>query len=340
MNKLVKSVVFFLCLAVIVSACGGEAAQPQNQAGQAGEKPTYTFKLAHIEKPTSDWNKTAEKFNEELQALSDGRMNAEVFPAGQLGSEADMFQQLASGASDFGFITAAYISTRSETFNGWFMPFLFKNVQEASQAKDSESAKEMLKELDQQGVVGMDYIFAGNHNVLMEEGSAEFADGVKGKKIRIIGNPAIKDFWMNVGASPTPMPLPEVYNALQTGAVDGVHMSIDGIATSKFYEVGNDVTLLNQIAFPAVVLGSKATFEKLSPEDKAIVEEAMKNAVNWGIEQVIANEPVFLEEIRSKGVNVHEVTEINPDFLQARDSVYKTYSDKNPVIKAFIEENQ
>lgn len=330
---------------LVLSACGGGGSSTQSNTTPtttSGEKEaaageSYTFKLTHITQTSHVWHKTAEKFGEELEKLSNGRMKLEVFPAGQLGQEQDMVSQMVNGTIDFGFITNAYMSSRNEALNAWFMPFLFNNLEEVKKARESETAKTMLGQMDEQGLVGLDFMFTSNHHLLMKAGAIKSANDLVGKKIRITGSPAIKDFWAAVGAVPTPMPLPEVYTSLQTGVIEGISIDTDAMKTEKFQEIAKDLTLTNQMAFPAVVVASKVNFEKLSAEDQAIVEEAMKNAIDWGIEEAIKNETANIEELKGMGVNVYELEDA-ASFEKVKEEVYSKYSS-NPLIKQFIEEN-
>ncbi|WP_017726725.1 TRAP transporter substrate-binding protein [Halalkalibacterium ligniniphilum] len=339
MNR--KQIILMVLTMVIalLTACGSNA---EESSAIENQNEPIVFKLTHIESQNSDWQKTAEKFNEELSNLSNGRMTVETFPAGQLGPEADMVEQIIAGNTDFGIITNAYMGTRdAEALNAWFMPFLFSKIEDASKMRESDSAKQMLEELEKQGIKGMDYLFAGNHHVLMKNGGMiSGPDDVTGKKIRVIGNPVVQDFWMRAGASPISLPLTEVYMALETGIVDGIHMSIDGTATSQFYEVADDLSLLSQISFPAIVMMSKVTYDSLSSEDQKIVEEAMKIAVDWGIEKVISSEEEYLNELEEKNVNIHTVDDLDSGFQEIRDAMYEEYSETNPLIKKFIEEVQ
>ncbi|GAB7386415.1 TRAP transporter substrate-binding protein [Bacillaceae bacterium] len=344
MKKGMKSIFLLVFSALfLLSACGGKSAAPagnsHGQGNSSASGQSYTFKLTHVTQPTHVWHKTAEKFNEELQKRSNGRMKVDIFPASQLGTEKDMMQQLESGTIDFGFMTNGYMSTRSESLNGWFMPFLFENLEQASKARETEAAKQMLKELEKQGLIGMDFIFAGNRHVLMKSGSVSKPEDLKGKKVRIIGSPAIQEFWTALGAGPTPMPLPEVYTALQTGVIDGIDIDLDALVTQKYYEIAKDLTLTNHMTFPSVIVMSKASYDKLSPEDQKIVTEAMKAAVDWGIQEAIKREKTNLEEVKAKGVNVVELTD-KSGFNAVKEQIYKQYSEKNPIIKAFIEENK
>lgn len=331
-----------LSVALVTAGCGGGgsgAATGGSQNTDASKPASYTFKLTHVTQPTHVWNSTAEKFNEELQARSNGRMKVDIFPASQLGTEKDMLQQMGAGSIDFGIITNGYMSTRSESFNGWFMPFLFPDLETAVKARESEQAKQMLKELDAQGLVGMDFIFAGNRHVLMKEGAIKSPADLQGKKLRILGSPAIQDFWTATGASPAPMPLPEVYQALQTGVIDGIDIDLDALGTQKYYEIAKDFTLTNHMTWPGVVVMSKATADKLSPEDQKIVSEAMKAAVDWGIVEAVKREKETLEAVKKQGLQISELQNA-VEFNSIKEEMYKKYAEKSPIIKSFIEANQ
>lgn len=318
---------------------GSSSSGESNQSEENGSsEETYTFKLSHVTPPTHGWHKTAEKFNEELQARSNGRMSVEIFPNSQLGTEADMLQQMETGSLDFGFITNAYLSTRAEEFNAWFMPFLFEDLADASEARHSEPAKQMLKNLESQGLIGLDFSFAGNRHILMQTGAVTSPEDLKGKKLRIIGSPAMSDFWAGLEVGTSPMPLPEVYTSLQTGVIDGIDIDLDALVTLNLYEIAQDLTLTNHMAFPAVVVMSKVTFDKLSPEDQQIVLDAMEAAIAWGIEDAIKREEENLQFVIDQGLNITEMKD-HSAFDAVKEELYSKYSE-NPIIKEFIEVNQ
>lgn len=327
---------FALSLSLVATGCGNSAAPTEGEKQEGNGAVTYEFKLTHITETTHVWNRTAEKFSEELSKRSNGRMKVAIFPAGQLGAEKDMVQQMESGSVDFGIITNAYMSTRSDSLNGWFMPFAFSNLEQAAKAKDTAPAKEMLKELDKQGLIGMDFILAGNRHVLMKTGAVQSPEELKGKKLRVIGSPAIQDFWKTVGASPTPMPLPEVYQALQTGVIDGIDIDLDALNTQKYYEIAKDLTLTNHMTFPGVVVMGKASAAKLSPEDMQIVTDSMKAAVEWGTAEAIKGEAANLEQLKAKGIQITNLQN-SESFNSVKDQLVNKYS-ANPVIKSFVEE--
>src|SRR5690625_6889402 len=156
--------VFMLLGSVLLVACGGgseKGSAESNGSSGSGEGETYEFKLGHIAPPDHIWNETAEKLAEELEERSGGRMTMELYPGGQLGSDADMVQQLETGSLDFGFITNAFLTSKSDAFSAWFAPFMFDSYEEALEASNTDVAKEILSTLDEDGLKALDYFFSG-----------------------------------------------------------------------------------------------------------------------------------------------------------------------------------
>ena len=166
--KQIRNLFMFMMVlgTVLLVACNGDAEESSTEAktSENGEAAsggeTYEFKLGHIAPPDHIWNEAAEKLAEELEERSDGRMTMELYPGGQLGSDADMVQQLETGSLDFGFITNAFMTSKSDAFSAWFAPFLFDSYEDALEASNSEIAKEVLATVDDQGLKAMDYFFS------------------------------------------------------------------------------------------------------------------------------------------------------------------------------------
>jgi len=208
---------------------------------------------------------------------------------------------------------------------------------EAVKMRESAAARKMLDEVESNmDVLAMDTLFIGNRHVLMRNGVVNSPEDLKGKKLRILGSPIIQDFWQAVGAGPTAMPLPEVYQALQTGVIDGIDIDLDAFVMGKYYEIAKNLTTTNHMTFNGIAMIGKNRFAQLSPEDQNIVTEAMKAAVDWGSEEAIRLENANLESLKAQGVNVVELK--NPEAFDAvKDEIYQKYSS-NPIIKEFVEE--
>lgn len=225
-------------------------------AGCAVTAQANEFRLGLITPPPHIWTKAAEAFGAELSEKSGGAHSVSVFPARQLGNEAEMLQQLQTGALDMAFMTVAEVSNRAPDMGAFYAPYLANDIAHAGRILRSDTAKAMLEPLPGQiGVVGLGYGMAGLRQIV-SRGEINSAEDLKGLKLRITPFAPILDFYNAVGAAPTPMPLPDVYDALANGQVDAIDMDAELIWVLKYYENADTVLQTDHMMFPMVGLVS------------------------------------------------------------------------------------
>ncbi len=345
--KQVKRSLMVMLMAVMVvflAACGddGDAdatadANNDNDNGEAtGESSeTYSFKLAHITPTSHMWHEAAEKFGEELDERSDGRMSLEIYPASQLGTEADMVQQIEAGSIDFGFITAAYLSSRSDAFAAWFTPYAFDSLEEVHEARKSDIAKKILGTLDEQGLVGLDYLFAGQRVMLFKDTEVRAPEDMEGMTLRVTPSPPMQDFYRFTGAASEGLPLPEVYAAVQTGVIDGMDMDLDATITNNYHEVVEYGAVTNHMVWPAVALANQDVFEGMPEADQQIIREALEAAADHAVTKRASQEEEFKQELMDQGMTIYE---LNADvFSEQIEQFDETYGPSNELIQEFID---
>lgn len=334
--KKIKSLVLLLVISLIVfatAACSGNVSSKTASKSEKGA--TYHFKLAHITPTDHMWHKAAEKFKDELETRSEGRMKLEIYPASQLGTEADMVQQISAGSIDFGFITAAYLSSRAEAFTAWFAPYAFKDIEEANDARDTEIAKKILATMDDQGIKGLDYLFAGNRVMLFKDKEVKKPEDMTGLKLRVTPSPPLQEFYKSLGASPESLPLPEVYAAIQTGVIDGMDMDLDAAITNKYHEVVEYGAVTNHMVWPAVAMINKASYDKMPEGDQNIIDEAIKAAADYSASTRSAQEKEFQKILSNEGMKVYELeAEVFKPYIDKFD---KKYRKGDPLIQEFLD---
>ncbi|NIC36279.1 TRAP transporter substrate-binding protein [Halomonas desiderata] len=294
------------------------------------------LRMGLITPPQHIWTQAAERLAESVAKRSDGEMTISIFPAGQLGDEPAMFSQMETGLLDMGIMTAAITSQREPAFVGWFSPFLFDSVAEASEASETESAQQMLTSLDDKGLHAFGYTFAGMRHILMRDGRVESLDDLRREKVRIIPIPAMQTWWREAGATPTPVHLPDVYQSLQNRMLDGIDIDLDALVGSGFYEVAEHLTLTNHMAFPAVSVISQRTWSSLEEEERELLEEAMQEALTWATQSQIkaeASNLAYLEET----IDVFALEDAKGVFDAANQAFQARFGD-HPVIEAFQRE--
>ena len=155
-------IALLLSVSLIAAGCGGQKAE-------SGSDGKIVLKIGDITKPSHSWNKALEKLNEDLSAKSQGRISLEMYPGGELGNEKDMMQQLDSGNLDMGVITAAELSSHSDAFGAWLMPFLVSNHEQAYKLWSSPESMALFDTLNKNNVQGLGYLSSGFRYYLMKD---------------------------------------------------------------------------------------------------------------------------------------------------------------------------
>ncbi|GGX88527.1 C4-dicarboxylate ABC transporter permease [Litchfieldella qijiaojingensis] len=271
------------------------------------------FRLGLITPQPHIWTQEAEGFAETLEERSGGEHSVSIFPAQQLGTEAQMVQQLQAGSLDMAFLTIAEISNRIPDFGALYAPFLVKDIDHAAALLRSDAAGDLLEKMPAQtGLVGVGYGMAGMRQILSRE-PIESAEDLSGLKVRITPFDPIRDFYAAAGAAPTPLPLPAVYDALANGQVDAIDMDYDAIRLLKFYEQADNLVVSNHMIFPMVAVISGRVWQQLDGEDREMIRTAMAEHADNVMTRFQENHAVWGEDLRSQDITV---TEVGPDFFQ------------------------
>jgi len=290
------------------------------------------FRLGLITPPPHIWTKAAGAFGAELAEASGGAHSVSVFPARQLGNEAEMLQQLQSGALDMAFMTVAEVSNRATDFGAFYAPYLANDIAHAGRILRSDTAQGMLDTLPAQvGVVGVGYGMAGLRQIV-SRGDVKSADDLKGLKLRITPFAPILDFYNALGAAPTPMPLPSVYDALANGQVDAIDMDAELIWVLKYYENADTVVQSDHMMFPMVGLVSGRVWAGLSAQDRTMIGDLMAKHVDSTIDSYVAKEAGWLDQIKGTGKTY---TKVDASFFgDAIDTWNGIWADKAPSLDA------
>lgn len=264
------------------------------------------FRLGLITPAQHMWSTEAVAFAESLHERSDGEHSVSVFPAQQLGNEAQMVQQLQTGALDMAFLTIAEISNRIPDFGALYAPYLVDDVNHAARLLRSDAAAELLELMPQQvGLVGVGYGMVGMRQVLSRDPITSI-DDMDGQRLRITPFEPIRDFYTATGAAPEPMPLLEVYDALANGQVDAIDMDFDSILILKFYEQAENLLISNHMMFPMVGVVSGRVWRELSAEDRELIDATMAEHLENVLSGFEAMDAEQEQEIRELDINIVE----------------------------------
>ena len=296
---------------------------------------TQSLKLGHITPPTHVWHKVSEKIAADLEKASGGQMKTAVSPLARLGNEVQMIQLMQSGAQQLGVFTVGALSNREAALSGWSLPYVFKDVAQASQAAATPAAQEMLKRLEPHGLVGLGYAFAGMRHVLSLQPVASAKD-LANKKIRSFPSPIYNDWWLANGAAPTAMTLSEIAPALTTRLLDAVDVDLDALVGMKLHHQAPYLTLTGHTAFPAVIVASKKWWGMLTDAQRQWVAQAVAGAQQWGYQAAIEADVRNLAQVRADGAKVVQADLAS--FQAVGAQVREKYVAGNPLVAAFFQQ--
>ena len=320
------------------SGSTGNSGTAGDSGSTNGDYPSVKLKLAHITPTDHMWHQASEKFKEELESITGGKMSVEIYPASQLGSEADMVQQVEAGSIDMAMITAAYLTSRTPEMAAWFAPYLFETLEETNAAAKSDLGQEILKSVEGTGLKGLTYLFAGQRTIVTKDVKINSTDDLKGLKLRVTPSPALQSFYKNAGAAPESLPLPEVYSALQTGVIDGMDMDLDATITNKYSEIAKYVAVTNHMVWPSTILTNEKKFGELSKDAQDAIMKAWEVASDYAVTTRSGQEEEFRKELAGQGMEVYDLdASVFDAQIKAFDSEYGGQSD---LIKKFIEANR
>ena len=277
----------------------------------AGAVHAETFRFA-AEAPAADSQvKAAEHMQGLLAEKSGGALELKIFAGGTLGNAQAVITGTRGNTVDMFVTGSSNLSGLKPELGMLDIPFLFQDDDHAYRALDGDVGRALLDQLDDVGLKGLAFWENGWRQITTKDRIVSKPEDLAGMKIRTTGAPVhIKAFEL-LGANPVPMPIGELYTALEMGTVNAQEHPLGVFMSAKFYEVQDNITLSRHAYSPLVVAMSKAKFDALSPEHQQILIEA---AVETAAFQRQLNSDALagqVAELRDMGKTVSE------DFDQA-----------------------
>ena len=265
-----------------------------------------TLKWAHAYEVTEPFHTESLWAAEEIARRTDGRYKIDVYPASQLGKEADINQGLKLGTVDIIISGASYAARDFPRIGITYYPYIFRDPSHLLAYAKSDVFRELAagyEEASGNHITAMTY-YGTRHTTANKEIKA-CAD-MQGLKIRVPDVPAYLAMPRACGANTTPIAFAEVYLALQNGTVEAQENPLTAIDAKKFYEVQSHISLTGHIVDALNTIVSKNVWSQLSDEDKQIFTEVMLEAAERGTRIVEEREAALVEDFRSRGLTVTE----------------------------------
>ncbi|WP_292897369.1 MULTISPECIES: TRAP transporter substrate-binding protein [unclassified Nitratireductor] len=293
-----------LALAVAMGGSLTESAQAQGVTASLNHQMTGTIV-----------DEAVQRMSASLTEESGGDIKINVFSRGEMGGERDMFDLMQSGAIEMGVTGSVIVSAIAPEYGPLDAPYLFSSPEHLHKVMNGEVGAELRDAiLERKGIRIIGRMDRAPRHVTTSGKAVRKPEDLQGIKIRMREIPVQVQAFRLLGASPVPMAFGEVYTALQTGVIDAQENPLDIIMGTSLNEVQDTIILTGHVREVQWLVVSELWWSNLSEEVRAKIQSAADQAMQWGQEKVYAADSNYLEQARSSGMTI---VELSPEELSA-----------------------
>lgn len=324
-KRMAGCLVIALLFPMVLAACGGNGA---DSSGQGNDSKVYTVKIAYENNPGEPLDVAAREWKKLAEEKSGGRLKLELYPSSQLGSKMDVIEQMKSGSNVITHADASFLMDYVPDFGILSAPYLTENYDQLLKLTKSDWFKDMEKQLQAKGlhIVTTNWIYGTRH--LITNKQVTKPEDLQGMKIRVPNNQLFIKTMEEMGATPTPMPLGEVYTALSQGVVDGAENPLPVIVGSKTYEQAKYLALTGHIHMISQWIAGQQFIESLPEDIRNILKETADQAGEYMNKLVADADKDAINEMKAAGVKVNEVDQ--QAFREAVKDIYNQFPEWSP----------
>ncbi|WP_163580913.1 C4-dicarboxylate TRAP transporter substrate-binding protein [Gracilibacillus saliphilus] len=301
----------------------------------AGDE-VITVNIAYGNEPDEFIDQAANKWKELAEERSDGRLQLNLYPSSQLGSEKDVTEQAVLGSNVIVLSGYDYLMDYVPDIGILTAPYLTDNFDDLLYLTSTEWFKDLEDQLAEYGIsiVTKNTIYGERHLMTTEE--VLTPDDLAGKKIRVPNNNMYIETFEALGASPTPMPLSDLYTSLQQGLVDGAENPLPVLEGSKTHEVANYLAQTGHTKIISPWLAGTQFLETLPEDIKEILVETGEEAATYGNQIAEEQSQEVLDQFKEQGITINEIDKTA--FKEKTQSVYQSFESWTPGLYEKVQE--
>jgi tripartite ATP-independent transporter DctP family solute receptor len=279
----------------------GTAALAAPAIHRAEAQARVTLKLGHLANEQNVWHRASLKLAEEAKALSNGRIEVQVFPNETLGREMDVINGMQLGTSD--------MTITGESLQNWAplaallaVPYAVTSLAQVDQVAGGPIGERISAEIVSRARVRPLAYFARGPRNLTANRAIRTPEELNGLRLRVPNVPLFVSVWQALGARPTPMAFGEVFTSLQNGTIDGQENPLALIVSANFNEVQRFLNRTEHVWSWIYVAISERRWQQLSPADREVVAEASRRAQAFERSLFVEDEQRLEAELKAKGM--------------------------------------
>ncbi len=268
-----------------------------------------TFKLATNDPIDAPGPKAAVKLGELLDQKSGGTLKVKVYASAVLGSDVQIHGALPGGSVEMAMVGAPVVGSLIKEFGVLDFPYMYASPAEAHAMLDSPMGKQLLGKLTDKNIIGLSFWEIGFRAVTNSRHPVARWEDMQGLKIRTVQSPVFRAFFNALGANALPMPVGEVFSALETRAIDAQENPPSIIAAMRFDEVQKYLSRTDHIYTSYALLISKKIWDGLSDQEKQWMNEAVAEATVYQRTLSGEDNEAKVAELQKRGMQVNTLTE-------------------------------
>lgn len=294
---------------------------------QSSASAKIIVKYGHVGPPIHPQHHGAVAFAKYVTEKTKGEIEVQVFPLGQLGGERSMTEQVQAGTLHMTAVTSGVLANFVPEVGIIELPFIYPNKEVAYKVLDDKEIQQRIaKYCDPKGFVFIGYTENEFRDITNSKRPIKKPQDLEGLKIRVIESPMFIDTFKTMGANPTPLPFPEIYNALQQKVIDGQDNPLYTSVLMKFTEVNKYATVTQHILTECPVVVNKKFWNSLTPEQQKIFREAADVQIKVNREGNAKGSADAIEKAKAQKVDVYVLTKKDREvFKKAVKPVHDKY---------------
>ena len=299
----------------------------------------YVMKVGNVSASDGPYTLAMLEMEKLVEKYSNGRIDYQVYDNAQLGGERDLMEAVGMGSVQGCVIASAPAAAFKSNFFVFDFPYLITDIEKAWKVfDDPKVGGAILKELEDIGIKGMNFWANGSYHHINNKRPLRHPSDMKGLKMRCMENEIYIAIYTTLGATPSPMSVPDFSTAIRQGTVDGTNNAYVNIYQYKWQESLRYMTETFATYSPAVFLVSKEWFDALPADLQDVVVRAEREACLWERELSARRTNELKEIMKKEGLQIIEDINLQ-EWIEATKPVHEQFKDRvnYEYVQAFID---
>lgn len=268
-----------------------------------------TIRIGHATPEVSPIHQSLLYFEKELESRSEGKIQVEIYPGGQLGGVREMTELVQSGSITMTTGASVHLSSTVNELAVLDQFLLFPDEETARGVLDGKAGKALGEAIENRGLKSMGFMELGFRSFTNNRAPLDSYESFKGLRMRSADNPIAIKAWRSVDAVPVPLAWGEIYSSLQQNLIDGQESALSSMIIERFFEVQKYVSLTKHIYWPELWIANLDWYQDLPSDDRVLIDEVARETVVLQRQLTFDTNTKTLDELKAKGLKINSLSD-------------------------------